>query len=90
MKLITLITGAAIASSAIAYPGMKNIAHEIRHLAKKDLNDGTVPMIGDLATKGNTTAVGTLIKNCLEGQVDCYLPNNNVSSLTSKFCLLLY
>jgi hypothetical protein len=78
MKLTTLITGAVVASSVFAYPGMKNIVHEIRHLARRDLNDGAVPMIGDLATKGNTTAVGTLIKGCLEGQVDCYLPTNNV------------
>jgi hypothetical protein len=79
MKLTTLITVAAVASSTLAYPGMKNIAREIRHLAKRDLDDGTVPMIGDLATKGNTTAVGTLIKNCLEGQIDCYLATNNVN-----------
>jgi ABC-type dipeptide/oligopeptide/nickel transport system permease component len=82
MKLTGLIAGAAALSTVFAYPGMGNMMGEIATLskAKRDTPDPPAEMIGDLI-KGNTTATGTLVKMCLNGEIDCYDDSNKVNAL---------
>lgn len=64
MKLSTFIL-AASASSVYGYPGMKGLFTELlRRQAPPQL---PLVLIGDLATKGATTPVGTDVLNCLSG-----------------------
>ena len=73
MKFSNLLAATAAATMvdfSFAYPGMRNMASEIKQ-AVKDKRDEPVEMIGDLA-KGATTPVGKLIQSCLLGEIDCY------------------
>jgi propanediol dehydratase large subunit len=73
MKFSNLLAVTAVANVvdlSFAYPGMRNMAAEIKQ-AVKNKRDEPVEMIGDLV-KGATTPVGKLIQSCLLGQIDCY------------------
>jgi len=80
MRLSACLAAVAAISSlelVSAYPGMGNMMSEVKHIAaktKRHLDGGDEPpaeMIGDLIN-GATTPVGTLIQQCLLGQIDCY------------------
>ena len=78
MKFTGLLAGVTTLSVVFAYPGMGNMMGEIASLARTK-RDAPAEMIGDLI-KGNTTATGTLVKMCLNGEIDCYDDSKKVTS----------
>jgi hypothetical protein len=78
MKLTLYLIG-ALAGTALAYPGMGNL---IRELARRQADDTTVQMIGDLVQRA-TTDVGSQIENCLTGAISCQDLTPKVSTFTA-------
>jgi hypothetical protein len=70
MRLSTVTTLMVVLPSSLAYPGMKNLASDLRkRIAQVDGNvDGDAPaeLLGDLIT-GITTPIGQTIANILTG-----------------------
>lgn len=82
MKLYLFIA-ALVAGRAIAFPGMREL---LQDLSKRQDPDGSVEMIGDLATQGATTQVGQQVRDCLLNVTSCENPSPNVRSFDSKSC----
>lgn len=85
MKLSLLLVGAAIADLSFAHPGMKDVLVEIQKAASIDKRAAGPELIGDLLTKGNTTKIGTLVKECLLTGADCH---DRAAKVKSYFSLL--
>jgi len=76
MKLSSFLVGATAIASTSACPGtdgtMKDLNNALKARASVIGPNDSFEMIGDLATKGATTAVGKTVKSILDGTVDPY------------------
>jgi hypothetical protein len=89
MKVSTLLIG-TFAVEGNAFPGMKGLLMELMKRQAPPLIPE--PLIGDLATKGATTAVGRAVLNCLNDQtgLGCQAAASKVRAPFRVFALVTH